>query len=229
MKLCSQCQFTFEDPQQFCDFDGTGLTVLPEHLPSFKNPSLCATASPSLIIRVARSRVSLAGLSLAGVMLSALLVGYLDSANTHESASEIDSVAEDTVSGASLVPAAQVAQPGQAQSSLPPSMVTRPAAVPLERTRVTPSNSKVNTKSLAQTQKTGSQKTNRDLQVRRKSQARNEPRQVSPDRDTQRRSATAMSNHRPDRQAGSLPRQKESKVVAIWKKTGSILTKPFKF
>src|SRR5688572_9382897 len=77
MKRCSQCEFTFENHLQFCDFDNTELTVVPERAPSFTDIS----PQPSLFVRVARSHVSLTFLAFAGVMLSALLVGYLDFAS----------------------------------------------------------------------------------------------------------------------------------------------------
>ncbi len=263
MKLCSQCQFTFEDPQQFCDFDGTELTILPEHLPSFKSLSLPATGSASLFLRVARSRVSLAVLAFAGVMLSALLIGYYDSGS--QSNIEIASHAESRNDMENLVPQSPSETSGKAKpdqgvkpriistqrrigagekpSSMPSPMLRwEPAASRSSLPRPGPSTSKgeatvtsgtgaskpgpekTNRQSLANNPKSGSRKSNQQAQ------ARNESRPASKDRDTQRSSATAaMVNRRPARQAENSHQQKESKVVSILKKTGSILTKPFKF
>ena len=80
MKRCSECHFTFEDYQQFCDFDGTKLTPVPEP-PSLSQISVPSAVFPSRVGRILRSRISLAALALAGVVSSALLVGYYDSLN----------------------------------------------------------------------------------------------------------------------------------------------------
>jgi len=84
MKRCSECDFTFEDHQQVCDFDGTELTIIPESVPK------AVRTSP--FRRLARSRVALAALVLAGLISSALLIGYYDSAS--QSSAEIASNSE---------------------------------------------------------------------------------------------------------------------------------------
>ena len=76
MKRCSQCHFTFEDHEHFCDFDGTALTPYAE--PRSQNVSL---ASDSPFLRLVKSRVALALLVLAGVVSSALLIGYYEAAS----------------------------------------------------------------------------------------------------------------------------------------------------
>ena len=76
MKRCSQCHFTFTDDQQFCDFDHTKLTDIPEPPPAFQN------VRRGRARRLLRSRTGLAILALSGVAMSALLVGYFDSVNS---------------------------------------------------------------------------------------------------------------------------------------------------
>jgi hypothetical protein len=84
MKQCSQCHFTFEDHEQFCDFDATELTPCPEPLAAARDASLLFGGSP--FVRLFRSRVSLTCLALAGVISSALLIGYCDA----ESQTKVD-------------------------------------------------------------------------------------------------------------------------------------------
>lgn len=88
MKRCSQCGFTFEKNEQFCDFDGTELTTVPEPIPFYQkvppkvspNISMLRGVTPSGFRRLALSPVSLALLALIGLISSALLIGYYDSA-----------------------------------------------------------------------------------------------------------------------------------------------------
>ena len=41
MKRCPKCEFTFDDHQELCDFDGAELSVVPEVVMSLKNLSAC--------------------------------------------------------------------------------------------------------------------------------------------------------------------------------------------
>lgn len=79
MKICSQCHFTFEDYEEFCDFDRTKLTACPEPVQTPKNTALLFEGS--FLIPLLTSRVFLGLLSLAGVISSALLIGYYDAAS----------------------------------------------------------------------------------------------------------------------------------------------------
>ena len=81
MKRCSQCEFTFDDHQQTCDFDGTELTAIEELPPAFRTVSLAPAVSSSPVRRLIQSRACLAVLAMVGVVSSALLVGYYDSVN----------------------------------------------------------------------------------------------------------------------------------------------------
>src|SRR5688572_13111819 len=128
MKHCSQCAFTFEDHQQFCDFDGTELTVLPDPIPSFKNVSVPATGLPSLLLRVGRSRVFHGALALAAMMLSALLIGYYDA----ESQTNIDTAANAESRNDLVNPVAQA--PSESSNQAQPEQSAKPRFVSTQRT-----------------------------------------------------------------------------------------------
>ncbi|MEK6280726.1 MAG: hypothetical protein AABN95_10270 [Acidobacteriota bacterium] len=261
MKRCSECDFTFDDYQQICDFDGTELRVVPEPIPFFKDISIRRTVSPassSRLLRIVRSRVFMAGLALAAVMLSALLIGYYESAN---SVGEAESAEANSDAEVSQLSPAQVDKPdqlersnpiesprlltmerrvtGAEESSIPSSMIKWPtedsqsrssrarssgsqldqstAKVPAKLSVTRRASDPADRPSRAGNQKSGPGKSNRQ------SYARN----TSEDRD-QRPNAARVANRRP-RGESAAREQKESKVVAILKKTGSILTWPFKF
>ena len=232
MKRCYQCEFTFEDQQQFCDFDGTELTVVPVSIPSFKNMS----APPaSLFLRVVRSRVSLTILALGGVMLSALVIGYYDSAGQSSIDIDLGSNVESRNDMGNLVPkgasetldqakAEQASKPSfisterriraeEKTSSRPISVISRPPTTSRARAHVRSSTSKpeVNKRRfkkakelLALKQNTESGKANTESLVR--------------------------NSKRPNgRESESAHQSRDSKVVSILKKTGNILTRPFKF
>src|ERR1700730_1339736 len=219
MKRCSQCEFTFEDNQQFCDFDRTELTVVPEPFPSFKKVSVPATVFPSFFLRVARSRVSLAVLAFAGVMLSALLIGYNDSGNQPKL--DIASTAEIRNDMVNPVPQAPSELPAQTQ----PEQVAKSRFISTQRTiradeksvasskKERPSTSKPeehkrrfekDRELLSRNQKIGSQKANGE--------------------------SLARNQKRPDGNKSENSHQRgDSKVVAILKKTGRILKRAFEF
>src|SRR5687767_2087253 len=74
MKRCPACDFTFADDQQFCDFDHTELTDLPEKPPTFPKVPVESRAR-----RLLSSQAGLAILAVLGGVMSALLLGYLES------------------------------------------------------------------------------------------------------------------------------------------------------
>ena len=229
MKRCSECEFTFEDHQQFCDFDGTELTFVPEPFPSFKKASVPVSVFPSLFLRVARSRVSLAVVAFSGVMLSALLIGYNDSRSQPDNhvASNAES-RNDTVN-----PTRQ--GPSESPDQAKPEEVAKSRFISTQRMinadeksvasskKKSPSTSKpegnkrrfekANRELLTRNQKIGSQKTNQKIgsqKANSESVARNQKRLDG-------------SKAQSSRQRG------DSKVVAILKKTGRILKRPFEF
>jgi hypothetical protein len=233
MKHCPQCEFTFDDREQLCDFDGTELTVVPEMLPSFKSVSFAPAASGSFVRRLVKSRAGLPALALAGVVLSALLVGYYDSV----SQGNIDMSQSQTRNNtASTFKSTQVDAVGQVETKadrpriistqrrigadeLPSSMVKRlldGSRSRSFRSRRSPSSSKlVATKRKAKN-------------ANRPSQARNQARPDSRERVRQQHSTARMANRRLGGGTNeSAHHRKDSKVIAILKKTGNILKRPF--
>lgn len=236
MKRCSQCEFTFENHLQFCDFDNTELTVVPERAPSFTNIS----PQPSLFVRVARSHVSLTFLAFAGVMLSALLVGYIDFASQPNVAVASNAQSRNDIGrpgpqspGMTL----DQAKPDQAAGlgskaqerrinaeEVPPSVTAsvfgrEPAVSHSSRSLSEPSSFKLEVIS------------NAGLGVSKRSRSRANGESLA--RRRRRANPTAVLSGSEMRSVGSESegsRQKrDPKVVAILKKTGSILTRPFKF
>ena len=265
MKRCSECDFTFEDHQQVCDFDGTELTIIPESVPK------AVRTSP--FRRLARSRVALAALVLAGLISSALLIGYYDSAS--QSSAEIASNSESRNETANPGPQGssaisdqakpdQAAQPKMISTQRRISAATKSSAITSPMLRWTSQNSRLRSSrsrrgpspaKLAATSTSGirtskrrPEKTNRQLLARnqrrtgspagqrggrgvttssRQSQARSHVK-PAPAASRSRRSGAVAANS-PSSQSESSRQAKGSKVVAILRKTGSILTKPFKF
>lgn len=245
MKHCPQCAFTFDDQAQVCDFDGTELSPVPEIPPSFKKVSFATESSGSFARRLVTSRAGLAVLALGGVMLSALLIGYFDSLNQSNVDKSTSHTRDDR---SSIVSSTQVDTTGQAEvqtdrprivstqrqigaDELPPSMVKRL----LQGTRsqsAKPRRDRPATKLLATKRRSSSSRlvaTRRKPQnTTRQSQARNQSRSGSRERGRQQHSV-AGSASRPHgwRVDESSHHRKDSKVVAILKKTGSIFKKPF--
>jgi len=60
MKRCPECHFTFEDRVQVCDFDGSELTPFADAPPLSER--IVRPAKNSQLIRLANSRIGLAGL-----------------------------------------------------------------------------------------------------------------------------------------------------------------------
>lgn len=235
MKRCYQCEFTFEDQQKFCDFDGTELTVVPESVPSFKNMSV---PQASLFLRVVRSRVSLTLLALGGVMVSALVVGYYDSAGQSSIEPNIDlgSNAESRNDMVNLVPdgasetldqakAEQASKPSfisteqtirveEKTSSRPISVISRPPTTSRARAHVRSSTSK------PEVNKRSFKKANKELLARKQNTESGKANTES----------LVRNSKRPNgRESESAHQSRDSKVVSILKKTGNILTRPFKF
>jgi hypothetical protein len=235
MKRCPKCEFTFDDYQEFCDFDGAELSLIPEFVPSLKNLSLPATTSPSLFLRVARSRVSLAGLSLAVVTLSALMIGYYDAANAPDSVSGPNSERGETVqvNKSSQADTSKLVQSGRSPQ--------RPTYVSMER-RVTSAEEASSMPSpmikwLAEdpeSQPAQSRpapprsKAPATVQANIRRPARSQRHSLTDNQRSGSRKANKVAHRRPDGDFAGTRRQKDSRVVAILKKTGSILTWPFK-
>jgi len=76
MKRCPQCEFTFEDHDKFCDFDGSELSPIFERTLSSQSYSTLTHVLMPVVWRLMRSNFSLAILALTGIVFSALVVGY---------------------------------------------------------------------------------------------------------------------------------------------------------
>jgi hypothetical protein len=226
MKRCSECEFTFEEHQQFCDFDGTELSVVPEPFPSFKKAPVPATVFPSLFLRVARSRVSLAVLALAGVMLSALLVGYFESV----SQPNIDIATKAESQNDMMNPVPQ--DPSESSDQAKPEEVSKSRFISTQRTiqadeKLVASPKKKSRTSRSEGTKRRFEKTNSD------SVARNQkigPQKAHQEIASQKANSelVARNQKKPD-DSKSQSSKRDSKVVAILKKTGRILKRPFEF
>ena len=81
MKRCPQCEFSFDDEESCCDFDGSEL------LPILNN--LRPAPSSSRLGRILRSPIPLGTLGLSAVILSALVVGYYDAASQASSSEPV--------------------------------------------------------------------------------------------------------------------------------------------
>lgn len=226
MKRCSQCEFTFEEHQQFCDFDGTELTVVAEPFPSFKKVSVPATVFPSIFLRVARSRVTLAVLSLAGVMMSALLIGYFEAASqpniviasNPESRNEVISVPQDP-SASSPQASEEVAQSRFVSTQRTIKADEKPVAASKKRS---PSTSK------PEGTKRRFEKANRELLTRdQKIASQKASQKIAPQKANS--ESSARNQKGPDGSKPQSSKRGDSKVVAILKKTGRILKRPFEF
>lgn len=236
MKRCSECHFTFEDYQQVCDFDGTILTEVPE--PSaLSHRGYVPAVSQSRVRRLLRSPISLGVFALAGVVLSALLVGYYDSMNQPNS--DVPSNAESRSAEVSLVPPSQVETPSQLATQ-----TERPRSITTQR-RITAAE--------ASASKASSMPSSMIVWPTKQHQPRSSRSRSAPSNSrlsatsTSKQVATKRRNEKTTRQSlarnhktpGSLARQhgwrgrepfqqkKDSKVVAMLKKTGSILKRPF--
>lgn len=234
MKRCSQCHFTFADDQQFCDFDHTELIDVPEPPPAFQNVPAVLPGQARRARRLRRSRVGLAILALSGVATSALLVGYFDSV----SQSGIDVVSNSAGQGPSSLNR-QGAQEKPEQALIEPP--TKPRKISTQRKLAANDKGSSMPSSIlkwdvapASMYSTASRTARSRQNLRRQPPSqRSVPSNKTPDMAmTRRRSvaggkATHARNHRNIRERNSGD-GKDSKFVAVLKKTGSILTKPFR-
>jgi hypothetical protein len=245
MKHCPQCEFTFDDQVQFCDFDGTELNVVPELPPSLKSVPFAPASSGSSVRRLITSPAGLAALAFAGVALSALLIGYYDSESQPKTNMSVPQTRSDT---ASTVPSTQVDTVGQVETQanrpriistqrrigvdeLPSSMVKRlleGSSSRSAKSRRGPSTTKL----VATTRGPSSPKllatTRKAANTTRQSQGRNQARPGPRDRGRQQHSVARVAKGRQGGGANeSAHHRKDSKVITILKKTGSILKRPF--
>jgi hypothetical protein len=224
MKRCSECHFTFEDYQQVCDFDGTNLTDIPEPSSLSNRVSVPMAVSRSPVRWLLRSPISLAVFAVAGVVLSAVLLGYYDSRNQPNI--EVVSNAESVSSVVTPAPPAQVDTPIQAEtpSQRPRSITTQRRITAAEKSGSVPSSMIRWPSEQRPVRKTSI--TSRSRPARSIPQPPATSKQVASKRRSEKTNRQSLArNH----QTAFRSQKKESKVVAMLKKTGRILKRPFDF
>jgi hypothetical protein len=243
MKHCPQCEFTFDDQQESCDFDGSELKAIPEKPPFFKSDLLAPAASGSFARRLVRSRTGLAILVATGMAASALMIGYYDAANQPDQASsqtqsETATIASSTQTETAAQVASQADRPrpistqrkigaDQLTSSMAKRLLEGTRSRSIKTSRSPSTSKQVATKRGPSRSKFISAK-RKPEKMNRNSQARNQARSVTKERTRQQHSTAIVANLRPRPSAVEYTHhRKGSKVGAILKKTGSILKWPF--
>jgi len=235
MKRCPQCEFTFDNREQVCDFDGTELIAVPEPpLPKIKLP----VWSP--IHRLIKSPAGLGVLVIGGLILSALAIGFYDSANQEQTATP--HLASSNTPGQ---PELQTSTPKRISTlrkvaankfdAMPSSILKSPTeprrSTAMQRSHVAKAAAATTTRHLVAHRKSPSirkvQSAHLSVQAshQKRSSARS-PSKVSRTDSSKLQDTTIASVHRHD---SANPDRKDSKVIAILKKTGSILSRPFRF
>jgi len=203
MKSCPQCDRSFADSQDACDFDGTSLVEdplvddpkpLPVSLVVSKRPS----TTQSSFLRLLKSPVFLTVLLVAAVLSSLLLIVYYGAKQPNTIAER--RAPQDSVS---QVPPAQPAAQDKTQA---------PSTSPNE----------VSTASTSRDTRKHSVTTSRSRARLRTSPSRNQTKpEIARQRQPKDKSLQTDSKDNPNR--------KESKLTAALKTTWNILKKPFKF
>jgi len=226
MKRCPQCEFTFDDEQEFCDFDNTEL------VPGTQPPPIPLSRTR----RLAQSPFPLALVMIVGVLSSALVIGYYESVNQPNV--NLSSNTETRSSGAGVIPPVQVDT--RAQARTPPE---RPTTITTQRRISTVQGSPAmpasmirwpSQKSHSRSSRAGHGPSNSQLaatHTRHKKansslETRNQKRLGSPQLVQQRHSIArngAWNN------TESMHHAKDSKLVALLKTTGRLLKRPFGF
>ena len=238
MKRCPQCEFTFEDREQVCDFDGTELIAVPEPpLPKIKLPSAAGWAP---IQRLMKSPMGLGVLVIGGLILSALAIGYYDSANQEQ-------IAAPNLASSQPRPGQPEAQTSPKRIStqrklaankrdaMPSSILKSPTeprrSTAMQRSHVAKSATATTTQHLAAHRKSpGIRKVqSAHLSVQASNQKRSTGRSSSIPRHTESAKLPNTTSASVHRHVSANTDRKDSKFIAILKKTGSILSKPFRF
>ena len=213
MKRCPQCHFTFAGDQQFCDFDHTELTLVP-------GPSRNTPAAPG---RRSHLLLAIVALSLAEAVL---LISYVDSAN------ESGVVTPNSETHQALIPAPQLPPEKSHPALLDPSIkTTKPRSISTQRKLTASDESPSMPASILKWKPNAATASRRDRSITKRTATANavSTKRAQP-RSTQRiKSDKAMYARNHEYTRGGTAKRTDSKVVAILKKTGSILTKPFRF
>ncbi|HBB87080.1 MAG TPA: hypothetical protein DC047_05650 [Blastocatellia bacterium] len=226
MKRCSQCEFTFDDEQESCDFDGTEL------VPVIEPPAIRASRSRSLL----HSSFPLALVMVVAVLSSALLIGYYDSAE--QSSNNVSSNAETRGSDTTLIPPVPVDRRSQAVTSpdRPKSISTQRristvrGAAPMPGSIIKWPSEKLH----SQPARSGHGPTSSQLTA-----ANAKHRKAVPELAQQRHTVARIANNKcgsgrlgcngASSNVESMHHAKDSKLVAFLKGTGRLLKRPFAF
>ena len=201
MKVCSQCEFIYEDDQSLCDMDGAELVYDPAPL-ALTQAALSETATPLAHSRWKR----LGATAIAGIVLGTVLV-LLFQVFTLRTQEQLSSTGPENSNSSSAQTGDSSISPNL-DLSLPVPLVLPVDALPAPVPSASPQSMHV---------PEGSPQAITDvLAPPRADAATPAPREVTRKRD--------RANPKP-LQASS----KESKVGSFLKKTGNILKKPFKF
>ncbi len=226
MKRCSQCEFTFDDEQKVCDFDGTEL------VPLIEPPAI----PPSRVRSLRHSSLPLVLVMIAAVLSSALLVGYYDSAE--QSGVNVSSNTETRDFASPLISPAEVDTRAQAATSpdRPKSISTQRristvrGAAPMPGSAIRWPSEKSHLRSSRSSRRPLNSQLTATNSKRRK---------AAPGLAQQRRSVARLANSKcgsgrlgcndARSSAESTHHAKDSKLVAFFKTTGRLLKKPFTF
>ena len=224
MKRCSQCEFTFDDKQHFCDFDGTELVSVA--------PPTVTRASRTQ--RLVHSPLPLALVMIAAVLSSALLIGYYES--TEQPSLELSSKTDTRSSVSPLIAPLKLDTSDQAKT--PPDkpttittqrrISTRDAAMPASMIRWPSELS--HSRSRSQRGPSNSQLVATNPKHRKSNnswEAGNRKRVTTPQLVQQRQSIAHTTNGTSS--AESMHHAKGSKLVAFFRTTGRLLKRPFGF
>ena len=205
MKRCPQCEFIYEDDQTCCDMDGIDL-VFDHASPSVVPPQKSA---PSKRFRSRRSLLSLLAVIL-GVLVLAIAYASLERAFTVNS--EPASLADTSANEAALQNQDQPVKPAVVEQVEEATKVASPGKAPIAES---PSHKgTVKTYSKSEPLERNSLGTRGVILGSIPRQNRIDPSHPQP----------AMIRPKPE----PAPAKKDSKVISIVKKTGRLVTKPFK-
>lgn len=201
MKRCPECHFTFDDYEQVCDFDGSELTPFPESLPKLAAPQ-------PFYVRLFKSHLGVALLAIVALVISSLVVGYFD-ATTQQSANGVQS--NEPASELGLVTSSQAGRRAKSRRTTRPRFSNRLRATTALRSRISTAKAS-KSRRLPATYAKASPKVTRQRSASARWQAR---------------SAHTTSRHAVARQ--NVSTRNDSKVTAVFKKTGSVLKKAVGF
>lgn len=244
MKLCPQCAFIYEDPQTFCDMDGSELIA--EAIPVAAEPSAPTINVPSST-RSKRGR-----LALSMVLMATLLTGiYLAQLQWRQVEAATNEVPAVSIPSTTVSPAPQNSEPSNNATAVAlDTAVPPPDALPPNRLHSISSGSLAgNSQAPVLLRLTNGATIRADEVWERKdgvwyrqgslitflkhSQVRSIERSATPARssaETQKQPQNVVAQNQPRVvKAEVVQVKKESKVSSFLKKTGRILKKPFKF